>query len=89
MERPTSSGYEYVLHLHFFYAPHAVYLQNTHVVELFSRLAKDKRQLTYYNSGIGTYVKSSNTAELIIQDLVNKWDMAVAWCVCMSTTEYS
>ncbi|KAJ8094997.1 hypothetical protein PM082_010215 [Marasmius tenuissimus] len=29
--------------------------RNTNVVELYSRLRKDKSQLTYYDSGIGTY----------------------------------
>ncbi|KAK1224666.1 hypothetical protein PQX77_012411 [Marasmius sp. AFHP31] len=29
--------------------------RNTNVVELYSRLRKDKNQLTYYDSGIGTY----------------------------------
>lgn len=35
--------------------------QNTNVVELYSRLEKHDAQLTYYNSGIGTYVKDSNS----------------------------
>ncbi|KAH9485777.1 hypothetical protein JR316_0002692 [Psilocybe cubensis] len=30
-------------------------MQNTNVVELYSRLVKDDTQLTYYNSGIGTH----------------------------------
>ncbi|KAJ8094955.1 hypothetical protein PM082_010171 [Marasmius tenuissimus] len=29
--------------------------RNTNVVELYSRLQKDENQLTYYDSGIGTY----------------------------------
>ena len=33
--------------------------QNSNVVELYSRLTKSEHQLTYYNSGIGTYVKGS------------------------------
>ncbi|KIP08191.1 hypothetical protein PHLGIDRAFT_69663 [Phlebiopsis gigantea 11061_1 CR5-6] len=53
--------------------------QNTNVVELYSRLDKNKRQLTYYNSGIGTYVRDSNWLGLMKQALVHGWDMAVAW----------
>ncbi|KIP03889.1 hypothetical protein PHLGIDRAFT_218517 [Phlebiopsis gigantea 11061_1 CR5-6] len=34
--------------------------KNTHVLELYRRLVADKTQLTYYDSGIGTYVPSSN-----------------------------
>ncbi|PPQ84948.1 hypothetical protein CVT25_004461 [Psilocybe cyanescens] len=34
---------------------------NTNVVELYSRLVKSDEQLTYYNSGIGTYVKDSES----------------------------
>ena len=35
--------------------------QNSNVVELYSRLKKNKHQITYYNSGIGTYVKDSKS----------------------------
>ncbi|KAK1223685.1 hypothetical protein PQX77_013443 [Marasmius sp. AFHP31] len=54
--------------------------KNSNVVELYSRLVKDDSQLTYYNSGIGTYAKPSwrsfsyykaRTAHVI--------DMAIAW----------
>lgn len=31
--------------------------QNTNVVELYSHIEKSKTQLTYYNSGIGTYAQ--------------------------------
>ncbi|KAJ8092918.1 hypothetical protein PM082_023552 [Marasmius tenuissimus] len=53
---------------------------NSNVIELYSRLVKDDSQLTYYNSGIGTYAKPSwrsfsyykkRTAHII--------DMAIAW----------
>lgn len=41
---------------------------------------KDDKQLTYYNSGIGTYAKSSFKSwsywKLVIN---NKLDLAVAW----------
>jgi uncharacterized protein (DUF2235 family) len=33
--------------------------QNTNVIELYSQLLKDKKQLTYYDSGIGTYATPS------------------------------
>ena len=48
-------------------------------MELYSHLMKDDEQLTYYNSGIGTYVKPTNWLGLTKQALVNGWDMAVAW----------
>ncbi|KAG1761318.1 hypothetical protein EDD22DRAFT_980298 [Suillus occidentalis] len=31
--------------------------KNTNIVELYSEMVKDKEQLTYYNSGVGTYAK--------------------------------
>ena len=55
-------------------------LQNTNVVELYSRLEKNKTQLTYYDSGIGTYVKESNVWRRVKQSVAHTWDMAVAWC---------
>ena len=55
--------------------------QNTNVVELYSRLDKDDKQLTYYNSGNGTYVKGSNWLGITKQALVHGWDMAVKWYV--------
>ena len=33
--------------------------QNTNVVELYSRILKSEDQITYYNSGIGTYAAPS------------------------------
>ncbi|KAJ7206048.1 hypothetical protein GGX14DRAFT_367632 [Mycena pura] len=54
---------------------------NSNVVELYSRLVKDKHQLTYYNSGIGTYVKDSNSwfpFRRWRQNIVHGIDMAVA-----------
>ncbi|EIN03656.1 hypothetical protein PUNSTDRAFT_139370 [Punctularia strigosozonata HHB-11173 SS5] len=54
--------------------------QNTNVVELYSRLIKDKKQLTYYNSGIGTYArKNSWSFDYWKQALYHHVDMAVAW----------
>ncbi|EIN07512.1 WD40 repeat-like protein [Punctularia strigosozonata HHB-11173 SS5] len=55
-------------------------LKNTNVVELFSRLEKNKQQLTYYNSGIGTFVKESWTSPGYWRQVFNHTvDMAIAW----------
>ena len=55
------------------------YAKNSNVVELFSRLVKDEGdQLTYYDSGIGTYVKPSAWLSLAWQSLYNFLDMAIA-----------
>ncbi|KIP01203.1 hypothetical protein PHLGIDRAFT_38869, partial [Phlebiopsis gigantea 11061_1 CR5-6] len=51
---------------------------NTHVVELYSRLVADETQLTYYNSGIGTYVAESNPFVRGMQWIENTLDMAIA-----------
>lgn len=54
--------------------------QNTHIVELYSQLVKDRRQLTYYNSGIGTYASPSwKSWAYVKQALENKIDLAIAW----------
>ena len=56
--------------------------QNTNIVELYSRLVKNTDQLTYYDSGIGTYVKPSLTSLSYWFQLVNhSIDMAIAWYV--------
>ena len=52
--------------------------QNSNVVEFYSRVIKDENQLTYYDSGIGTYVKPSAKFDRIWQKLYNFVDMAVA-----------
>ncbi|THU84865.1 hypothetical protein K435DRAFT_583361, partial [Dendrothele bispora CBS 962.96] len=55
-------------------------IKNTNVVELYSRLIKNDEQLTYYNSGIGTYVKPSLwSPSYWKQFLKHSADMAVAW----------
>ncbi|KAF8602111.1 hypothetical protein BDV93DRAFT_406213, partial [Ceratobasidium sp. AG-I] len=36
--------------------------KNTNVVELYSHVIKNESQLTYYNSGIGTYAKPTRTS---------------------------
>ncbi|KZV95444.1 WD40 repeat-like protein [Exidia glandulosa HHB12029] len=55
--------------------------KNTNVVELYSRLVKDPdHQVTFYNSGIGTYAKPSWTSlNYLKQILENKVDLAIAW----------
>ncbi|EIN07505.1 WD40 repeat-like protein [Punctularia strigosozonata HHB-11173 SS5] len=55
-------------------------LKNTNVVELFSGLEKSDDQLTYYNSGIGTFVKDSRTSPRYWRQVFNHTvDMAIAW----------
>ncbi|THU84854.1 hypothetical protein K435DRAFT_686688, partial [Dendrothele bispora CBS 962.96] len=55
-------------------------IKNTNVVELYSRLVKNDKQLTYYNSGIGTYVKPSLwSPSYWKQFLEHSVDMAIAW----------
>ncbi|KAF8505281.1 hypothetical protein BU17DRAFT_57961 [Hysterangium stoloniferum] len=55
--------------------------KNTNVIELYSQLVKDdRRQLTYYNSGIGTYAKPSWKSWSYLKQVVdNKIDLAIAW----------
>lgn len=53
-------------------------LKNTNIVELYSRLVKDDTQLTYYNSGIGTYVPDSSSLSSFTQYLSHQWDKAFA-----------
>ncbi|KAF8497306.1 hypothetical protein BU17DRAFT_59391, partial [Hysterangium stoloniferum] len=55
--------------------------KNTNVIELYSQLVKDDgAQLTYYNSGIGTYAKPSfKSLRYLKQVAYNKIDMAIAW----------
>lgn len=54
-------------------------LQNTNVIEIYSQLVKSGEQLTYYNSGIGTYAKPSWTWSYLKQALDNSIDLAIAW----------
>ncbi|KAG8749659.1 hypothetical protein FRC12_013294 [Ceratobasidium sp. 428] len=54
--------------------------KNTHVVELYSRIKKDKTQLTYYNSGVGTYARPFWwSLGHLKQQLFNDVDLAIAW----------
>ncbi|KAF8873266.1 hypothetical protein BD779DRAFT_1452053, partial [Infundibulicybe gibba] len=53
---------------------------NTNVIELYDRIVKNDDQLTYYNSGIGTYAKPSWRAfGYWKQVLANMIDLAIAW----------
>ncbi|KAI0047587.1 WD40 repeat-like protein [Auriscalpium vulgare] len=55
-------------------------IKNTNVVELYSRLEKDVEQLTYYDSGIGTYVRDSKWSPgYWKQAASHAIDMAIAW----------
>lgn len=52
---------------------------NTNVVELYSRLEKNDNQLTFYNSGIGTYATPSLKSWNYYRQVVsNKMDLAFA-----------
>ncbi|THH17761.1 hypothetical protein EW146_g3118 [Bondarzewia mesenterica] len=54
--------------------------KNTNVIELYSRLVKNEKQLTYYNSGIGTYAKPSwKSFSYWKQIMDNTIDLAIAW----------
>ncbi|KAK7060115.1 hypothetical protein VNI00_000879 [Paramarasmius palmivorus] len=55
--------------------------KNTNVVELYSRLEKsDHLQVTFYNSGIGTYANPSwKSLTYYRQVIYHKIDLAIAW----------
>ena len=54
--------------------------QNTNVIELYSQLKNDHKQITYYDSGIGTYAKPSWKSWKYLKQVVdNKIDLAIAW----------
>ncbi|KAH7920359.1 hypothetical protein BV22DRAFT_1021384 [Leucogyrophana mollusca] len=53
---------------------------NTNVIELYDRVIKDKKQLTYYNSGIGTYARPSFASFTYWKQVLdNAIDLAIAW----------
>ncbi|KZV67674.1 WD40 repeat-like protein [Peniophora sp. CONT] len=54
--------------------------KNTNVIELYSLIQKRKgdRQRTYYNSGIGTYARSSRKPESLSKALARTLDLAIA-----------
>lgn len=54
--------------------------KNTNVIELYKNLVKDDTQVTFYNSGIGTYARPSwRSFRYWKQVLDNKIDLAIAW----------
>ncbi|KZV99911.1 WD40 repeat-like protein [Exidia glandulosa HHB12029] len=54
--------------------------KNTNIVELYSRLVKDRTQRTFYNSGIGTYATPSWKSWTYYKQVVDhKIDLAIAW----------
>jgi uncharacterized protein (DUF2235 family) len=55
--------------------------QNSNVVEIYKRIEKSENQLTYYNSGIGTYARKKASWAYLRQTLDNGVDLMVAWCV--------
>ncbi|KAG1744465.1 hypothetical protein EDB19DRAFT_1894581 [Suillus lakei] len=44
--------------------------KNTNIVELYSEIVKDDNQLTYYNSGIGTYAKADGLSHTHLMEQV-------------------
>jgi uncharacterized protein (DUF2235 family) len=55
-------------------------MQNSNVVELYSRLEKNEHQRTYYNSGIGTFAKESwFSPKYVWHALGHTVDKAIAW----------
>lgn len=56
------------------------WLQNTNVIELYRHLDVDGSQLTYYNSGVGTYARPSWRSWAYLKQVAdNKIDLAIAW----------
>ncbi|KAJ6511653.1 hypothetical protein DFH09DRAFT_941969, partial [Mycena vulgaris] len=54
--------------------------RNTNVIELYARIVKNDTQLTYYNSGIGTYARPSWRSYQYWKQVVdNHIDLAIAW----------
>ncbi|EIM79299.1 uncharacterized protein STEHIDRAFT_36800, partial [Stereum hirsutum FP-91666 SS1] len=54
--------------------------KNTNVIELYHLLEKDNTQVTFYNSGIGTYARPSfRSWTFYKQVLGHKVDLAIAW----------
>ncbi|KAL0960508.1 hypothetical protein HGRIS_005546 [Hohenbuehelia grisea] len=54
--------------------------KNTNIVELYSNLEKTQTQLTYYNSGIGTYAKPAYfSLSYAVQRIDHTVDMMIAW----------
>ncbi|TFK47523.1 hypothetical protein OE88DRAFT_1636153 [Heliocybe sulcata] len=55
-------------------------IKSTNVVQLYSSLVKNEEQLTYYNSGIGTYATPSFKSWSWWKQVIgHKIDLAIAW----------
>ncbi|KAG1750348.1 uncharacterized protein EDB91DRAFT_1046109, partial [Suillus paluster] len=53
--------------------------KNTNIVELYSKIVKDDSQLTYYNSGVGTYARPEGLAHTQLMDQISSvFDLAFA-----------
>ncbi|KAG1769146.1 hypothetical protein EV702DRAFT_978986, partial [Suillus placidus] len=50
--------------------------QNTNIVELYSHMVKNDKQLTYYNSGVGTYAKGHTDLKKQVSSV---FDLALAF----------
>ncbi|ELU38023.1 hypothetical protein AG1IA_07948 [Rhizoctonia solani AG-1 IA] len=56
--------------------------------QLYSRIEKDETQLTYYNSGVGTYARPFWWSFAYQkQQILNQIDLAIAWKVAQSTDQ--
>ncbi|EIM83792.1 uncharacterized protein STEHIDRAFT_62354 [Stereum hirsutum FP-91666 SS1] len=54
--------------------------KNTNVIELYGLLEKDTNQVTFYNSGIGTFAKPSWKSLTHLRHAIgHKLDLAIAW----------
>ena len=52
--------------------------QSSHVVEFYSRIVKSGDQLSYYTSGIGTFVEPSSSMRHMRMWIKSKWAAAMA-----------
>ncbi|KIM73856.1 hypothetical protein PILCRDRAFT_14925 [Piloderma croceum F 1598] len=65
-------------------------INNTNVVELYHRIIKDDNQLTYYNSGIGTYARPSWRSYTYWKHVLDNWiDLAIAWYQCRMSSLFT
>lgn len=57
-----------------------IYPKSTNVIQLYSQIIKDDSQITYYNSGIGTYAAPSwKSLSYWKQVIDNSVDLGIAW----------
>ncbi|PVG02390.1 hypothetical protein CPB86DRAFT_864511, partial [Serendipita vermifera] len=56
-------------------------LKNSNVVEIYKHVVKSDQQLTYYNSGIGTYVRRRFPKAAVEDFIDNTIDQMIAWHV--------